>query len=111
MALAVSVLVLLFFKDSPEAAGFAPIEEGAKKKQPAKETSGRLQLCPESSDTPPAISQVHTPSENSEMSALFLSQGVPFLHAVAKLPKEVFSELRLDCLLLCEGVFRSLCRF
>ena len=41
VALAVSVLVLLFFKDSPEAAGFAPIEASTQKK-PVKETSGRL---------------------------------------------------------------------
>jgi sugar phosphate permease len=31
-ALAVSVLVLLFFKDSPESQGFPPVESGSKKK-------------------------------------------------------------------------------
>lgn len=31
-ALVVSVLVLLFFKDSPESQGFPPVEAGSKKK-------------------------------------------------------------------------------
>lgn len=58
VALAVSVLVLLFFKDSPEAAGFAPIEEGAKKKQPAKETPGTPLPLPDSFRHPPAFAQL-----------------------------------------------------
>ena len=41
VALAVSVLVLIFFKDSPEAAGFAPLESSSKKK-PVKETPGNI---------------------------------------------------------------------
>lgn len=41
--MAVSVLVLIFFKDSPESLGFPPVE-GAKKKKPEKETSGLIQL-------------------------------------------------------------------
>ena len=41
VALAVSVLVLIFFKDSPEAAGFAPLESSSKKK-PVKEAPGNI---------------------------------------------------------------------
>ncbi len=37
VALAVSVLVLLFMKDSPEKEGFPPIDEGAPKKKVAEE--------------------------------------------------------------------------
>ena len=39
-ALAVSVLVLLFFKDTPESQGFPPVESGSKKKtaKPAEPT-------------------------------------------------------------------------
>lgn len=48
VALAVSVLVLLFFKDSPEAAGFAPVESSTKKK-PVKETSGRVGVASDTS--------------------------------------------------------------
>lgn len=37
VALAVSVLVLLFMKDSPEKEGFPPIDEGAPKKKVVEE--------------------------------------------------------------------------
>lgn len=46
VALAVSVLVLIFFKDSPESMGFPPVESSSKKKVVKQETSGAAHTLP-----------------------------------------------------------------